>query len=67
MHAQLNYVIVRQRSVVLPPAGERPRRASEVPARRRGLPEPNPIAPAGAEPGRARTGFAAGRTIGGVR
>ena len=40
MHAQLNYLIARQRSAELRRAGERPRLAPEVPARRRRLRDP---------------------------
>ena len=41
MNAQLNYMIVQQRSAELRRAGARARLATEVPARRRGLRGPD--------------------------
>ena len=54
MSAQLNYMIARQRSADLQRVGERPRLATEVPARRRRWRDPNPITRPNAKPWRRR-------------
>jgi len=67
MNAQMNYLIARQRGAEQRRAGEHARLATEVPARRRGLRDPNPIMRPSSEAYRGRPALAADRTIGGAR
>ncbi len=67
MNTQLIYMMVQQRSAELLRAGERARLATQVPARRRRLREPNPITRPSAEPRREGTALEVERAIGGAR
>jgi len=67
MNDQLNYMIARHRSAELQRAGERTRIATELPARRRRLRDPNPITRPSAEPRRRTTALEGKRAIGGAR
>ena len=67
MNAQVNYMMVRQRSAEVQRTGERARLATQVPARRHRLRIQNTITRPSAEPGRGTTAVEIARQLGGAR
>jgi hypothetical protein len=67
MNTELLSTMAQQRGTELRRAGEQARLATEVPARRRRLRDPNPTARPSNEPWRARTALEVERAIGGAR
>jgi hypothetical protein len=67
MNAQLNHMMIQQRSAELRRAGERARLATQVSAGRRSLRGQNTVTRPDAEPGRRPTALEVDRAIGGAR